>query len=323
MSGFETEDCSLDFDVVVVGGGPAGLAAAGWLGRHRRKTLLVDSGEYRNRWVDDVHGFLGSDPSTPADLREQTRREVKRYPHVELRSGEVANARRTAGVFELEVDGQLVTSRRAILATGVRDEFPAVGRFFEFYGSDVFSCPTCDGFEARGQRVAVFGWGAQVAGFAAELLDWAAEVCIVTDGRTLDADDHVRAALSEHGIEVVEDEAVALVGRRGALEAVRVAGGDTVECTMAFFSIAHQPVTGLAQQLGCELDSEGYVRVDEEQQTTVAGVYAAGDLTPGMQLATVAAGAGTVAGVACATSLRGELGARGAPRPGPHPDQMT
>ena len=313
----------MDFDVVVVGGGPAGLAAAGWLGRHRRKTLLVDSGEYRNRWVDDVHGFLGSDPSAPADLRDQGRREVKRYPHVELRSGEVANARRTGGAFEVEVDGHLVTTHRVVLATGVRDELPEVGQLFEFYGRDVFNCPTCDGYEARGRRVAVFGWGPQVAGFAAELLDWAAEICIVTDGRRLQADDHVRAALSHHGIEVVEDEAVALVGRRGALKAVRLAGGGTVECTMAFFSIAHQPVTGLAQQLGCELDSEGYVRVDDEQQTTVAGVYAAGDLTPGMQLATVAAGEGTVAGVACATSLRGELGARGAPRPGPPPDQMT
>ena len=313
----------MDFDVVVVGGGPAGLAAAGWLGRHRRKTVLVDSGEYRNRWVDEVHGFLGNDPITPADLRKRAWQDFEQYPDVELLAGRVVDARRReGGEFLVDVNGRWITSRRLVVATGVQDVFPSVERFFEFYGRDVFNCPTCDGFQARDQSVAVFGWGDHVAGFAVQLLDWARDVCIVANGRSLEVEEHVRKSLADHGISIVEADAVALEGRRGALEGVRLAGGHIIRCTMAFFSIEHRPVTALPETLGCEIDAEGYVRVNDEGETTVAGVYAAGDVTPGMQLAAVAAGAGTVAGVACAMSLRGEPALPGVPRPAPRPEDV-
>jgi thioredoxin reductase len=315
-----------DWDAIVVGGGPAGLAAATWLGRYRRRTLLVDAGEGRNRWVEHTHGYLGQDPLIPQNLRATAHEQLRQYPLVRRVADRVISVR-TGNHEHFEVDlehGGLATSRRVVLATGVRDEFPGVDRFFEFYGADVFHCSACDGFDARNRSVVVIGWGEHVAGFAIGLLDWAANVVIVTDGRrsTLTDDEENGRGLHQVGIEVIDDQAVAFVGERGNLEGVRLAGGATVPCSQVFFSIAHHPVTALAEALGCAIDDDGYVMVDSEGETTVGGVYAAGDLTPGMQLVAVAAGKGTVAGVSCARSLHGEGAVRGAPEPAPDPDEF-
>jgi hypothetical protein len=118
---------------------------------------------------------------------------------------------------ELDATGEALLARRVVLTTGVRDVFPQVQGFFEHYGADLFHCPTCDGFDARGRCVAVFGWAQHVAGFAAELLDWAAEVRGITNGERFESDDEQRAALAEHGVEVIEDRVVELLGPRGAL----------------------------------------------------------------------------------------------------------
>jgi thioredoxin reductase len=199
----------------------------------------------------------------------------------------------------------------------VRDALPDVEGFDTHYGADVFHCPTCDGYEAEGRQVTVFGWTAQVAGFALELLDWAAEVTVVTNGQRFEGGEARRRTLARHGVDVREDDAVELVGPRGNLQGVRLADGDHVECQLVFFSIAHHPSTRLATQLGCDLDGDGHVWVDECNETSVAGVYAAGDLAPGLQLIQVAAAQGATAGTRCALSLRGEPGASDAPAPGP------
>lgn len=292
-------------DAIVIGGGPAGLSAAGWLGRYRRSTLVVDSERYRNRWVDEVHGVLACDPTGPDELLAKARRDLGQYATVRVSPGTVTRAVRDGqGMFEIELEnGDLLRSRAMVLATGVWDAFPEVGGFFEHYGADVFHCPTCEGFEARGRRIAVFGWGEHVTGFALELLDWVAEVCVVTNGPGFEGDDGQRAVLAEHGVKIVEDSAVELLGSRGAMDGIVLASGRRIECTMAFFSIAHRPENAVARQLGCELDGQGYVLVDSRQCTSVPGVFAAGDLTPGLQLVNVAAGQGTVAGVSCALSL--------------------
>lgn len=145
---------------------------------------------------------------------------------------------------------------------------------------------------------------AQLAGFAATLRTWAASVTVVTNGRVFEGR---RDDLDRLDVELVEERASALLGRRGALRAVRLAGGRELPCGLLFFSVAHTPNAGLARQLGCAVDDEGYLVVNDCNRTTVPGVYAAGDLTPGMQLTQVAAAKGTVAGISAAQSLL-ELG---------------
>ena len=302
---------SVVHDAVVVGGGAAGLSAATWLARYRYGTVVLDSGEQRNRWVEQAHGYLGHDPVSPEVLLERAREQLSAYPEAVIRHCRVDGARREGdGTFVLEAEGEVVHTRRLVVATGVRDRFPEVEGFFDHYGASVFHCPTCDGYEARDADVVVFGWSADVADFAVTLTGWARSLTVVTDGRPFEGEEDHRARLAERQVEVLEDEAVALVGRRGQLQGVRLATTDLLDCQLAFFSIAHEPVNALARDLGCELTSEGCIQVDDEGATTVAGVYAAGDVTPGLQLLQVAAAKGRAAGVACAQSLRGEGGIR-------------
>jgi thioredoxin reductase len=305
-------------DVIVVGAGPAGLAAAAWLARYRRKVLVVDAGEPRNRWTEAVHGYLGLDPIPPEELLRRGREDLLRYPTVSLRDGRATTARMGQGGFVVEVDGEELLAHRLVLATGVRDRFPDLDGFFDHYGRAVFHCPACDGYEARDRDVVALGWAPHVAGFALELLDWARSVTVVANAQRFEGDREHRAALERNGIRLVEDEAHALLGAPGALEGVRLAGGEQLDCDMLFFSIAHEPADDLADELGCRRTEGGEcVWVDEHGQTSVEGVYAAGDMTPGTQLAQIAAAQGVTAGVACALSLRGERTFSDAPSPGP------
>jgi thioredoxin reductase len=311
------EDSVCDVDALVVGGGPAGLSAATWLGRHRRRTLVVDAGDHRNRRTGAVHGVLGRDPVAPARFRDDALADLARYPHVELRRGTVTAIGRGPLGFTAEVDGTAVTASRIVLATGVRDRLPDVDGIEEHYGAGVQHCPTCEGFEARDRPVVVLGWGAHVPAFATELLDWASDVAIVCHGQRPDVTPDQLDRLREVGISIVDDHVARLVGPRGGLRAVRLRDGRELPAAMVFFSIGHDANVDLAVALGCELTTEGVVAVDADQRTTVAGVYAAGDVTPGMQLVNVALGEGTVAGVACARSLHGRPTARGAPPAAP------
>ena len=308
------------YDAIVVGGGPAGLTAALWLARYRRRTLLVDAGEHRNRWVDESHGYFTRDPAVPRDLLAEGAAQLAAYPFAERIGGRATDARATGGGFLVTVDGAGHEALRLVLATGVEDAFPDVEGFFEHYGASVFHCPSCDGYEARGKHVVVLGWSDHVAAFAVTLLDWAASVTIVTDGRTFPADDGTRATLATYGVRVTEDVAERFVGARGALACVSLREAGEVPCEMAFFSVAHKPRHGLARQLGARLTDEGCVEVDDEGQTSVPGLYACGDLVPGMQLIQVAAATGAVAGIGAAQSLRGERGAPASPEPAPDPE---
>ncbi|HEX8001710.1 MAG TPA: NAD(P)/FAD-dependent oxidoreductase [Mycobacteriales bacterium] len=311
------------YDAVVVGGGPAGIAAATWLGRYRRRTLLVDAGEQRNRWVERSHGYFTRDPASPAELLRAGREQLATYPWVTRRSGRVTAASRVGDEFVVEVGDVPYSCLRLVLATGVEDAFPEVDGFFEHYGASVFHCPSCDGYEAQDRNVVVLGWNAHVSAFAVTLLDWAASVVIVTDGRRFPGDDSERETLESYGVRVVEDVAERFVGARGSLNGLALRRLGLVPCELAFFTVAHHPRNALAAALGVDTTGEGCVVVDENGETTVPGVYACGDLTPGMQLIQVAAAKGTVAGISAAQSLRGTPGAPTSPEPAPDPEEVA
>jgi thioredoxin reductase len=159
----------------------------------------------------------------------------------------------------------------------------------------VFTCPACDGYEALDRDVVVFGWKDPLAAVARGLLRWARSVTVLTQGHELPDE--------PRGVRVVHTPAAELLGPRGTLEGVRLVDGTVVPCTAAFFHIAQQAKNRLALALDCELDASGAVVVDGDGRTSVEGVFAAGDLTPGMQLTARAVGTGAVAGIACALSM--------------------
>ncbi|HVL50565.1 MAG TPA: NAD(P)/FAD-dependent oxidoreductase [Actinomycetota bacterium] len=294
---------SPEYDAVVVGGGPAGLAAATWLVRFRKRTLVLDSCEYRNRWVEHAHGYLGMDPVNPGDLLDKTRQGLMNYPAAELVCVRVDGIETGEGAFVVTTEDHRYRAKRVVLATGTTDVFPDIPGFFEHYGSQVFHCPVCDGYEAKDKKVAVLGWNEDVRGFAVKLLTWARSVTVVAQGNRLKEDDEVKAQLARHGVVVCDEEAVELLGARGSLAGVRLGTGEVLDCDYLFFSLPERPTNALARQLGCEMDEDGHVTVDRDGRTSVDGVFAAGDLTPGEQLIQLAAAEGTLAGLACVKSL--------------------
>lgn len=302
----------------MVGGGPAGLAAATWLGRYRRRTLLIDAGDHRNKAVTRTHGYLTRDGAAPSELLESARSQLAQYPNVELVADEVDAVTGEIGAFTVTTSsGASHGALRVVLACGVVDEMPEVDGVDVHYGESLFHCPSCDGFEGRDRDVVVLGWSEHVCGFALGLLDWSRSITLVTDGRRYEGDDDTLASLHRHGIAVVEEPAVALEGTRGDLTGVRLGSGTVLPAQLVFFSIAHHPRNQLATSLGCDVTGEGCVIVDEHGQTTVPGVYGAGDLVPGYQLVQVAAAKGTTAGVGAAQSLRGEAPLPGEPERAP------
>ncbi|MCW2607458.1 MAG: hypothetical protein JWO60_2151, partial [Frankiales bacterium] len=244
---------------------------------------------------------------------------VLAYPTVQIRHGvQVDSVRRTdAGLFEV---GQDLLAHRLVLACGVRDDLPGVEGMDIHYGASVFHCPACDGYEARDKDVVALGWDPHLVGFSATLLNWAKSVTVVTNGVEFQGDEGCRTVLADNGTELVEQAAVRFLGERDDLRGIELADGRVIPTSLVFFSIAHHPRTELAVALGCEIDEEGYVVVDGEGQTSVEGVYAAGDLTPGLQLVQTAAAGGAVAGVGAAQSFFGKQGAPTSPTPAPDPE---
>jgi thioredoxin reductase len=285
------------YDVIIVGGGPAGLNAALILGRCRRRVLLVDSGKPRNAVSPGVHGFLTRDGTLPAEMRRIGRDELRSYPNVEVRDGEIVEARCHGDRFEVrECEGERFASRKLLLATGLLDDLPDIPGFSELYGRGVFNCPYCDGWENRDRPIAVYGPGERGVGLALEMTLWSRDMVLLTGGPA-DIPDGNRRRLEDQGIRIVEDKVARLEGD-GRLERIHFEGREALEREAIFLNYGEREGSELARMVGCELTDKGTVETRSYERTDVPGLYVAGDASRRVQFAIVAAGEGAMAAFA-------------------------
>jgi thioredoxin reductase len=293
-------------DVIIVGGGVAGLSAALVLGRCRRRVFVYDHGQPRNRRSPRLSGFLSRDGLPPQELGRIAREQLRPYETVELRDAEVVDAARVDGGFEIALrDGSRQRGRKLLLATGVTDELPAIEGVDELYGTSIWHCPICDGWEHRDRALAVVGSGKSVAKLALELTTWSRDLVVCTNGRRgMSLSD--RADLERHGIRVYDAPIVRLEGEGGRLVALHFASGERLERSGMFFTGPQRQRTDLAVKLGCELTRKGAVRTGHYETTEVPGLFVAGDASRLVRLAIVAAAEGALAACAINAELTKE-----------------
>lgn len=300
----------LMYDVIVIGGSWAGLAAAMQLVRARRRVLIVDAGSPRNRFARTSHGFLGQDGKAPAVIVEEVRAQVLAYPTAELRKEEAVAARRagedSSEGFEVALaSGATVRGLRLVLATGIVDDLPEIPGLAERWGATVLHCPYCHGYEVADRRLGVLAVGEHSLSSALLLRDWSQDVTLFTND-VLEPGEAQRAALAARGVRVEERTVEELLGAGPALEGVRLQGGGVVPLDALFTTSHTRMASPLAEQLGCEFKDGRFgpvIATDRLRETTVRGVYAAGDAVRSSHNATWAASDGVTAGISVHQSL--------------------
>lgn len=292
------------YDVVVVGGGPAGLAAALWLARYRRRVRVYDADEPRNRPAWAVHGYPGLPELSPAELRRRVREQAT-GAGAEVVSVPVESVRGARDAFDVHPadPSPPLRARRVLLAFGRRDILPDIPGVDESYGRLLFHCPDCDGPSMADARVGVIGWGRGAADTAVYLRTWTNRIVLLAHGHPLELDDRARAVLDECGIPIHTARIRRLFPRRGHLSHLLLDDGTRVRLDGIFCHLGSRPGSDLARRLGCATDRAGHLRTDTARQTTVPGVYAAGDITGHPHLAISAASGGVRAALALHRSL--------------------
>ena len=285
------------WDVLIVGGGPGGLSAALTLGRARKRVLLCDAGPRRNAKAAHMQNFVTRDGTPPEEFRRIAREQLARYPNVVVRDVHVASIAGSRGEFRAEVGGETVVARRIVLATGMIDDMLPIPGFRELWGSAIFQCPYCHGWEVQDPRSGYLVTAQRLPHLLPSALmmrSWTNDVTVFTAGAVaIDAD--ARTKLEGAGITIETAPITKLVVDGDRLGGIALAN-DTIAPCDALFAHPPQRHVELVRSLGLELDEEGFVRVDAmKRETSIPGIYATGDLATRMQGALLAAATGTQA----------------------------
>jgi thioredoxin reductase len=295
----------VNWDCIIVGGGPAGLSAALMLGRCRRRVLLCDVGGQRNLRSHAMHGYLTRDGVSPAEFLRLARAELGRYGTVECRELEIVEATREDGRFTIcAADGTRLNTRKLLLATGLIDELPPLEGLDALYGTSVHHCPYCDAWEWRDRPLAAYGEGEAASGLALSLTFWSSDVLLCTGGAALP--DGAVARLVAAGVKIREEPVLRLEGRDGRLERIVFASGEPAPRSALFVVAGQRQRSPLPERLGCQFTDSGTVNTGTCEVTNVPGLFVAGDASKEAQLVIVAAAEGIEAGMAIHRALMKE-----------------
>lgn len=284
------------FDVIIIGGSFAGLSAAMALGRSLRKVLIIDSGKPCNIQTPHAHNFITHDGETPASIAASALNQVLKYPTISLKNGLAVKADKTENGFEIGTEiNERFFAKKLIFATGMKDIMPDIKGFGQCWGISVLHCPYCHGYEVRNEETGILANGEIAFEFAKMISHWTNKLTIYTNGKALITDEQVQK-LQSKGIAIVEDEIAELEHEGGYVNKMIFVNGKHTAIKVLYAKLEMIQHCDLPKTLGCKFTEMGFLEVDGFQQTTVQGVYAAGDNTTMFRALPIAIASGTKAG---------------------------
>jgi thioredoxin reductase len=293
-------------DVIIIGGGPAGLNAAVVLGRCLRKVLIFDTGRQRNRLSNGMHNYLTRDDILPADFLKLAHKEIKKYG-VSMTRKEIVSAKKLRTTFFRVTDEKGIDhyAKKLLIATGLKDNIPPLAGIEPLYGKSVFHCPYCDGWEVKDKKIGIYAKNKNGFELALSLKTWSKEIGFYTDGKNY-LGSFEKKLLKKKNIPVHTERVQMLEGKNGQLSGIVFQNGKKQSCDALFISNGYEQQSNLARDLGCKMSKQGVVLTNRFGQTTIHGLYVAGDVSKDMQFVVVAASEGAKAGVSINKELQGE-----------------
>lgn len=284
------------YDVIIIGGSYAGLAAAMALGRSLRKVLVIDAGKPCNRQTPHSHNFITQDGKAPLEILKEARVQVEQYKTVHFHAGLAINSQKTTTGFEVGTEkGVVFKAKKLILATGIKDILPDINGFKACWGISVLHCPYCHGYEVRHRPTGIIANGAAAMHYAQLISNWTNDLTLFTNGASLLTEEETKK-LGAHNITIVETAIKTLHHEKGQIQSIELENGRLLPLEAAYAMVNFVQTSNLVEQLGCKLTEGGLIEVDESQETTVKDVFACGDNSSKRALA-FAVASGTLAGV--------------------------
>ncbi|WP_337957691.1 NAD(P)/FAD-dependent oxidoreductase [Roseivirga sp.] len=283
-----------NYEVIIIGGSYAGLSAALTLGRSLRKTLVIDAGQPCNRFTPHSQNFLTHDGRKPSEISAIAKEQVQQYKTVEFLDGMALSVDKTPEGFTVETDQGSFSSKRLVLAAGIKDILPDIPGVAECWGKSVIHCPYCHGYEFHGQPTGILANGEKAFHYAQLISNLTKELTIFSNGK-LDLPVEQLEAINRNNINIIETEVQSVVHENGQISKIILTDGSSHTISALYHGPEFELNTNIAQSLGCAIGEHGLIEVDPKQMTTVPGVYACGDAS-NMRAVSIAVSSGTVVG---------------------------
>jgi thioredoxin reductase len=286
------------FDSIIIGGSYSGLSAAMALGRASRKVLVIDSGMPCNRQTPHSHNFLTQDGKTPAEISGLARTQVEQYNTIQFVNGKAVQGAKTDMGFEIATNsGEKFNSRTLLFSSGVKDNMLTLPGFSDCWGISVVHCPYCHGYEIKNVKTGILANGDMAIEMAKLISNWSKDLTLFTNGPSALTAEQT-AQLQKNQIRIVEKELNRIEHSDGYLNKIVFKDDSSADLEALYAKPSFEQHCPIAQELGCELNEGGHIKVDGIQQTNIPGIYASGDCTSPMRTVAHSVSSGTMAGIA-------------------------
>ncbi|WP_342512397.1 NAD(P)/FAD-dependent oxidoreductase [Sporosarcina sp. FSL K6-1522] len=293
-------------DCAIIGGGPAGLNAALVVARSGRKVILFDEDKPRNAVTQESHGFITRDGITPAEFKKVAQLDLMKYPNIAVHKQRVIDIQKVDEMFHIwSMDGSSYQAKKVILSTGLTDIMPQITGIHDFYGTSLFSCPFCDGWELKNRAVVVISEEPRAFHMAKMMYNWSQDLVVCTNGKSILSPEQ-KELFTRKNITVIEDEILHLEGDRGHLTKIRFKNGQEIARDGGLVTTSLQQAAPFAQTLGCTLNKMGSIETDILGRTNIAGVYASGDNSNSLSQVIIAAAEGSKAAIGVISDMINE-----------------